>query len=77
MTRRVLFTQAIKSAILDRGVAQLSVPNDIQKEPLEAGFCSRETCISLADYSIVPGNREMEKAVALIDKAEKPLILAG
>ncbi len=72
-----LVTQAIKSAILDRGVAQISVPNDIQKEPLDAGFCSRETCISLADYNIVPDKAEMEKAVDLIERAEKPLILAG
>ena len=76
MTVRLL-TMALKSAVLDRGVAQLSVPNDIQKEPLNPRYCTRENCIFLADYNIIPDEKEMIKAVALIDRSKKPVIVAG
>jgi len=70
-------TMALKSAMLDRGVAQLSVPNDVQKEPLNPGYCSREGCIFVANYNIVPDEREMANAVALINRSSKPVIIAG
>jgi len=76
MTVRLL-TMALKSAILDHGVAQLSVPNDVQKEPLNPRYCTRENCISLANYNIVPDEREMAKAVSLINRSKKPVIIAG
>jgi pyruvate oxidase len=71
----LLLTQALKSATLLHGVAQLSVPNNIQKEPLEAGFCQKETCI--ADTDIVPDERRIHQAIKAIEQADKPVILAG
>ncbi len=76
MTVRLL-TMALKSAVLDHGVAQLSVPNDVQKEPLNPRYCTRENCIFLTNYNIIPDEKEMAKAVTLIDQSRKPVIIAG
>jgi pyruvate oxidase len=71
----LLLTQALKSATLQHGVAQLSVPNNIQKEPLEAEFCRKETCIT--DIDILPDENLIQKAVGAIEQAKRPVILAG
>jgi pyruvate oxidase len=70
-----ILTQALRHAIVERGVAQISVPNDVQKMPLDNGFCGRETC--LTNFDIIPDEKEIDKAVKLIDNASKPVILAG
>jgi pyruvate oxidase len=70
-----VFTQAFKHAILDHGVAQISIPNDIQKEPFNATASDREHY--LTKPSILPDDSEIEKAVNLINHAKKPVILAG
>ena len=74
-TAVLLLTRALKYAIIGRGVAQLSVPNDIQKLPLEAKFCTRESCIS--SEHILPAEDIMEKAAVTINAAERPVIVAG
>jgi pyruvate oxidase len=71
----LLLTQALKAATLQRGVAQLSVPNNIQKEPLRAEYCRREACIT--DTNILPDDRLIQKAANTIEQAERPVILAG
>lgn len=70
-----LLTRALKYAILHRGVAQLSVPNDIQKEPLQAEFCHREGCIT--DLHIIPRNEQIAIAAEAINRSERPVIIAG
>ena len=75
-TRTVhLVTTALKYAFLRRGVAQLSVPNNIQKETLASGFCTRESCLPSLD--IVPVDADLRRAADRIDAAERPVILAG
>jgi pyruvate oxidase len=71
----LLLTRALKYAIIHRGVAQVSVPNDIQKQPLDAQFCTRESCISSPD--ILPSPDLMNTAAAAINNAGNPVILAG
>jgi pyruvate oxidase len=71
----LLVNRALKYAILRQGVAQLSVPNDIQKQPLDARFCRRESTIS--GPHILPDDCEILKAVAAIDAAKYPVLLAG
>ena len=71
----LLMTRALKHAILGRGVSQLSVPNGIQKEPLETRFCTREHCISSGD--ILPADDLLQEAARRINAAERPVILAG
>lgn len=70
-----LLTKALKYAILHKGVAQLSIPKNIQKEPLNVTYCSRETCIT--DFHIVPDDEELDKAADAIDNAKNPVIIAG
>ncbi len=70
-----ILTMALKRAILERGVAQISIPNDIQKELLDTKYCTRETCIT--NFNIMPEEKEITKAAKLINKARKPVIIAG
>ncbi len=71
----LLVNKALKFALLRKGVAQLSVPNDVQKQRLDARFCRRET--GIAEPRIVPDEKEIQKAVAAIERADKPVIIAG
>jgi pyruvate oxidase len=70
-----ILTQALRHAIVQRGVAQISIPNDVQKADLELTGCDRETC--LTNFNILPPDEEIQKAVRLIDASKKPVILAG
>ncbi|MBN1195311.1 MAG: rubredoxin [Methanomicrobiaceae archaeon] len=71
----LLLTKALKYATLHEGVAQLSVPNDIQKLPLSAPHSSRETCIR--GLPIVPAGHDLRAAADAINAAHRPVILAG
>ncbi len=69
-----LVTLALKHALVDRGVAHLAIPNDVQKEVLDARIEPMEGRIP--DFRIV--NTELiERAVRLIDEAAQPVIIAG
>jgi pyruvate oxidase len=70
-----ILTQALRHAIVQRGVAQISVPNDVQKAFLDAESCERETCPT--NFNILPDETEIQNAVALIDKSKKPVVIAG
>ena len=69
-----LLTRALRYAVVGRGVAQLSFPNDIQREPLDSTYCERETC--LPEARVAPTD-EAVGAAAAIDGAARPVILAG
>jgi pyruvate oxidase len=71
----LLVNKALKYASLRGGVAQLSIPNDIQKQGLDARFCRRET--GIAGPCVVPDKKAIERAVVAIDNAENPVIIAG
>jgi pyruvate oxidase len=69
-----LVTLALKHALVERGVSHLAIPNDVQKEMLEAQIEPIEGRIP--DFSIV--NSELvEQAARLIEEAEQPVIVAG
>ncbi|WP_292365734.1 MULTISPECIES: thiamine pyrophosphate-binding protein [unclassified Methanoculleus] len=70
-----LLTRALRYAVIARGVAQLSLPNDIQREPLEPSFCERETC--LPAVTVAPTDEAVRAAAEAIDGAARPVILAG
>lgn len=70
-----LLTRALRYAIIGRGVAQLSIPNDIQREPLEPAYCERETC--LPTVTVAPTDEAVRAAAEAIDGASRPVILAG
>lgn len=70
-----ILTQALRHAIVHHGVAQISVPNDVQKTPLDVQSCERETCVK--NFNILPDEKDIQEAVRSIDASKKPVILAG
>ncbi len=70
-----LLTRALRYAVIAHGVAQLSLPNDVQAEPLEAAYCERETC--LPAVTVAPTDEAVGAAAEVIDGAARPVILAG
>ena len=70
-----ILEKALRFAVLGLGVAQVSVPNDVQKEPLSAGYCRRESCIP--DLNILPSGGELRRAANMISTGARPVILAG
>jgi pyruvate oxidase len=70
-----ILEKALRHAVLGRGVAQISIPNDVQKEPLPAAFCRRESCIP--NLQILPEEGELRRAADLVSRGKRPVILAG
>jgi pyruvate oxidase len=70
-----ILTQALRHAIVQRGVAQISVPNDVQRAVLDVTVCEKEAC--LTDFAVQPDEKDIHRAVELIDAAKKPVIIAG
>lgn len=70
----LLLTRALKYARLRHGVAQLSVPNNIQKMPLEAKNIQKERCSA---ESILPDADTIAEAAAIIEDADNPVVIAG
>ena len=70
-----LLTMALKYATIRKGVAQLSVPNNVQKEALEASGFQKEMC--LKDMRIHPDEGQIDLAAKVIDEAQRPVIVAG
>ncbi|MFH0968540.1 MAG: thiamine pyrophosphate-binding protein, partial [Methanobacteriota archaeon] len=74
MATRIL-TLALQHAIVRSGVAQISVPNDIQKQPHEAVLAMSQGCFP--SLKISPDDDILVRAAAMLDLAENPVILAG
>jgi pyruvate oxidase len=70
-----LATLAIKYALLNKGVAHIGIPNDVQKLPFESTILPFEGRMPNMAY----GQEEwiVEKAAKVIDDAKRPVILAG
>jgi pyruvate oxidase len=71
----VVVNQAIRAAYTRKGVAVLTVPDDIPKFEVEAG--ARMTRASYAVPEMVPREADLEQARKRLEQAEKPVILAG
>lgn len=70
-----LATLAIKHALIDKGVSHISIPNDIQKIPYRAKILPMEGRI--VNRSIQPCEFVMQKALSIINKSKRPVIIAG
>ncbi len=70
-----LATLAIKHALLDRGVAHIGIPHDVQKLPYEAEILPFEGRMPNLAY----GQEDwvIEKAAKVVDSARRAVILAG
>lgn len=71
----MLATLAIKHALLDRGVSNIGLPNDVQKLPCEAEILSIEG--RMPNLAILVEDSLINKAAKTIDDAERPVIVAG
>jgi thiamine pyrophosphate-dependent acetolactate synthase large subunit-like protein/rubredoxin len=70
-----LTTLAIKHALVERGVSHLSVPNDLQKLP-----CDAETLPMpgrMPNRNISASDHLVRQAASTIDKAKRPVVVAG
>ncbi|HIE31457.1 MAG TPA: thiamine pyrophosphate-binding protein, partial [Methanosarcinales archaeon] len=65
---------ALKHALVERGVSHLAIPNDIQKEPLEADI---EPMVGRIPDFRISNTLLIERAVSLLKESERPLIIAG
>jgi pyruvate oxidase len=70
-----LATLAVRHALLDRGVAHIGIPNDVQKLPYEARILPFEG--RMPNFAFGQEDRLIEKAAQVIDEAERPAIIAG
>lgn len=71
-----LMSLAIKQALLKRDVSHLTFPDEIQEIPAgEAKAQSPEGRI--ASLNILPPKESLEKALSLINKSVRPVIIAG
>ena len=70
-----LVTQGIKHALMERGVSHLGIPNDMQKLPYNTKIKAFEG--NLANRAVAQSQRHLINAVRVIDKSERPVIIAG
>jgi pyruvate dehydrogenase (quinone)/pyruvate oxidase len=75
-------TLACRTALAYRTVAHVTMPVDIQSQPLSKGMRSKRNLphhVSdvLAVGAHVPGDDQVARAAAILNEAEKPCILAG
>jgi pyruvate oxidase len=71
----MLATLAIRHALLDRGVAHIGIPNDVQKLPHEAQILPLEG--RMPNLAFAQDDALIEKAARIIDQAERPAIIVG
>ncbi len=71
----MLATLAMRHALLDRGVAHIGIPNDVQKLPYEANILPLEG--RMPNLAFGQENVLVEKAARTIDRADRPAIIAG
>ena len=71
----MLATLAVKRALLDRGVAHIGIPNDVQKLTCETQILPLEG--RMPNLAFSQEETIIEKAALIIDQAERPVIIAG
>ncbi|MGW8288901.1 MAG: thiamine pyrophosphate-binding protein, partial [Candidatus Bathyarchaeia archaeon] len=70
-----LATLAVRHALLDRGVAHIGIPNDLQKLPYEAQILSFEGRMPNLAFGVE--DTLVRKAAQVLDEAKRPAIIAG
>ena len=71
----MLATLAVKHALLDRGVSNIGIPNDVQKLPYETQILPFEG--RMPNMTFGQEGSLVEKAAKIIDQAERPAIIVG
>lgn len=73
----LLMTQAIKTAILKRGVGHLVFPDNVQAKPAADTANSQGPEGRMADLRVGPPPSALADAAALLGKAKRPMIIVG
>lgn len=71
-----LMSLAIKKSILNRDVSHLTFPDEVQEMPAGDSKASNDTD-RMPNLSFIPPTQEVDKAITLIKKAKKPVIIVG
>jgi thiamine pyrophosphate-dependent acetolactate synthase large subunit-like protein/nitrite reductase/ring-hydroxylating ferredoxin subunit len=72
-----LMTLACKHALVDRGVGHLVLPDEVQVTPLADDAPASSPTGRRADTRVSPPESEIERALALIGDARRPVIVVG
>ncbi len=72
-----LMSLAIKHAILRRDVSHLTFPDEIQDQKAKSGAKAQFPTNRITPMEIAPPKEMANKAIALIEKAKRPLIILG
>ncbi|MDQ0199232.1 pyruvate oxidase [Neobacillus ginsengisoli] len=67
--------QAIRTAYVKRGVSVLTIPDDVPR--FEVGKEAHVTSSFIVKQAVLPLQEDLQQAKVLIEKAERPIILAG
>lgn len=73
----LLMTQAIKTAILKRGVGHLVFPDNVQPKPAAEDAKAQGPEGRMADLRVGPPPSAMTEAAALLKQAKRPMIIVG
>jgi thiamine pyrophosphate-dependent acetolactate synthase large subunit-like protein/rubredoxin len=68
---------ACKSAILNRGVSHLIFPDEVQKLPAPQGVTAGGPEGRVTPRTITPPKESLEKAISLLAKSQRPVIIVG
>ena len=71
-----LMTLAVKHAMVEHGVAHLVLPDEVQVQPVGDAPASGPSG-RVGDHRIAPPTEALDRAVALIEGARRPLIVVG
>jgi thiamine pyrophosphate-dependent acetolactate synthase large subunit-like protein len=72
-----LMTLALKHAIVGRDVAHLVLPDEVQELPAAEGARPSSPSGRMADDHVTPPASSIEDALALIERARRPVIVVG
>jgi thiamine pyrophosphate-dependent acetolactate synthase large subunit-like protein/nitrite reductase/ring-hydroxylating ferredoxin subunit len=72
-----LVNLACKSAILNRGVSHLVLPDEVQQLPIDDGIEAGGPEGRVAQQAISPPEDALERALALLQGAKRPAIIVG
>jgi thiamine pyrophosphate-dependent acetolactate synthase large subunit-like protein/rubredoxin len=71
----MLATLAVKTALLDQGVSNIGIPNDVQKLPYDTQIQPFEG--RMPSLAFGAEDKVIAKAARVIDSSERPVIVAG
>ncbi|MEM9738646.1 MAG: thiamine pyrophosphate-dependent enzyme, partial [Pseudomonadota bacterium] len=73
----LLMTQAIKTAILERGVGHLVFPDNVQPLPVVSGVEAQGPAGRMADLRVGPPENALDEAKRLLKSAKRPMVIVG